>query len=409
MKKISLCFTPDAKGRIRMVVRHAGERVTFNVGFAVDVAKWSREQQRCKRNTSHGRQCVPAARINAHLQSIENAFSALVFTKDPTKEELHAAIQRILGREPESSKDEDFFSLFREFIRTESVSANWSKNNGRLYDTLYRRWRGFRPNIVLADITKETLTGFRDYLLAAGVRNTTARVYIARTKTFFRWLLNRGAIHDASVVTYVPRLKIVRKTVIFLTREELMSVYTHDLPEAMARVRDCFCFSCFTGLRYSDMSALRKEDVLDGVLRVVTQKTTKPLEIELNRYSAEILSRYSDEPGVYALPHIELHKMNRVLPEIGRICGIDAPVTLTSYIGDAKSERICPKWEVLTTHVGRKTFICSALSLGIAPNVVMKWTGHGSYDAMRPYIDITDDAKQRAMRLFDDAFFAQKK
>lgn len=41
------------------------------------------------------------------------------------------------------------------------------------------------------------------------------------------------------------------------------------------------------------------------------------------------------------------------------------------------------------------------LILGIPPNVVMKWTGHSDYKAMKPYIDIVDSIKVNAMRRFD--------
>lgn len=49
----------------------------------------------------------------------------------------------------------------------------------------------------------------------------------------------------------------------------------------------------------------------------------------------------------------------------------------------------------------RRTFICNALSLGIPANVVMKWTGHSDYKAMKPYIDIADDIKANAMSKFN--------
>ena len=49
------------------------------------------------------------------------------------------------------------------------------------------------------------------------------------------------------------------------------------------------------------------------------------------------------------------------------------------------------------THTGRRTFIVNALSLGIPPNVVMKWTGHNDYKAMKPYIDIVDSIKASEM------------
>ena len=52
-------------------------------------------------------------------------------------------------------------------------------------------------------------------------------------------------------------------------------------------------------------------------------------------------------------------------------------------------------------HIGRKTFIVNALSLGVPPNVVMKWTGHSDYKSMKPYIDIVDSVKADAMARFN--------
>ena len=39
--------------------------------------------------------------------------------------------------------------------------------------------------------------------------------------------------------------------------------------------------------------------------------------------------------------------------------------------------------------------------LGIAPEIVMKWTGHEDYRTMKPYIAIADKAKKDAMDLFN--------
>ena len=39
---------------------------------------------------------------------------------------------------------------------------------------------------------------------------------------------------------------------------------------------------------------------------------------------------------------------------------------------------------------------------GIAPDVVMKWTGHADYKAMRPYIDIVDSIKAESMTKFNN-------
>ena len=50
---------------------------------------------------------------------------------------------------------------------------------------------------------------------------------------------------------------------------------------------------------------------------------------------------------------------------------------------------------------GRRTFIVNALSRGITPNVVMKWTGHSDDKAMKPYIDIVDFIKASSMAKSD--------
>jgi len=40
--------------------------------------------------------------------------------------------------------------------------------------------------------------------------------------------------------------------------------------------------------------------------------------------------------------------------------------------------------------------------MGITPSVVMKWTGHSDYKAMKPYIDIVDSIKASSMAKFDE-------
>ena len=93
--------------------------------------------------------------------------------------------------------------------------------------------------------------------------------------------------------------------------------------------------------------------------------------------------------------------MNKYLKELGKQCGFDTAIQVVYYKGSVRVEETVPKHELICTHTGRRTFICNALMMGIAPNIVMKWTGHNDYNAMKPYIDIADKAKEDAMRLFN--------
>lgn len=93
--------------------------------------------------------------------------------------------------------------------------------------------------------------------------------------------------------------------------------------------------------------------------------------------------------------------MNDYIKELAELVGIDEPVHETYYKGNKRIDTITPKYALLSTHAGRRTFICYALSIGIPVQIVMKWTGHSDYKAMKPYIDVVDELKASEMQKFN--------
>lgn len=93
--------------------------------------------------------------------------------------------------------------------------------------------------------------------------------------------------------------------------------------------------------------------------------------------------------------------MNDELKVLGELAGPDEPVRQTYDKGNERVDEVVPKYASLSSHAGRRTFICNALSLGIAPQVMMKWTGHSDYKVMKPYIDVADEVKASEMSKFD--------
>lgn len=197
------------------------------------------------------------------------------------------------------------------------------------------------------------------------------------------------------------------KEIIFLTQEEIKLLKNYQfLPtqKALEQVRDVFLFCCFTGLRYSDVAKLKKTDVKDGYLNVITQKTVDGLRIELNKHSQAILNKYKNKTLLHglALPVISNTKMNAHLKNLGQLVGLDEPTRIVFFQGNVRHEQVFPKWALLTTHCGRRTFVITALQLGIPSEVIMKWTGHNDFSAMKPYVKIVDELKEKAMTRFDD-------
>ena len=237
-----------------------------------------------------------------------------------------------------------------------------------------------------------------------GLNNSTIKKKLENLTWFLRWARDNGyAVHPA-FKTFSPTLKQTQKTIVYLTKEELARIRDLDLSGSkLDPVRDIFLFCCFSSLRHSDAYNLRRSDIKGDHMDVTTIKTADSVSIELNDTTKAILAKYKDVPfpGDRALPPYTNQAMNRSLKDLCQLAEINEPIRITTFKGNVRKDTVHPKWELVGTHTGRRTFIVHALSLGIAPNVVMKWTGHSDYKAMKPYIDIVDSIKAESMTKFN--------
>ena len=247
-----------------------------------------------------------------------------------------------------------------------------------------------------------------DFLMdEEGLRNASTKKQIGYLKWFLRWCTKKGYCMNNAYNSFNPKLKIPQKKVICLTLKELDKLKTYQIPQTkqyLERVRDVFLFCCFSGLRYSDVYNLKRSDIKQDHIEITTIKTADSLIIELNDHSKAILEKYKDVhfENDKALPVVSNQKMNNYLKELGELAEINDPIRETYYKGNERIDTTTPKYALLSTHAGRRTFICNALALGIPPQVVMKWTGHSDYKAMKPYIDIADETKANAMTKFNN-------
>ena len=401
---------PDAKLRYRIKWNNNKNIVSFNVGYRVDVAKWSTDTQRCVNNTTHGKKKIAANIINREIQRLEEVCERVFASFEikgvmPDAESFRNAFGLAVGRRTYS--DKTFYGLFDEFVEQEGRENSWMKATCQKMATVKSHLIEYDENLTFDKLDEKGLNHYikylRDTLL---MRNRTIEKHINLLKWFLGWSVRKGYNNNVSFQAFKPRLKIEKNKVIFLDWDELMTVYNYKIPDELQKlekVRDVFCFCCFSSLRYSDVANLKRTDVFEDYISITTVKTADSLKIELNNYSRAILGKYknSEFPNNLALPVISNQKMNDALKELCQLCGIDTPVTITYYRGSERLDEVYPKYALIGTHAGRRTFICNALMLGISPQIVMKWTGHSDYSAMKPYIEIADKAKEKAMDLFN--------
>ena len=413
----------DANVRLRAKWNNSKSVVAFGIGAKVDTDKWSYETQRCKINTTHGKKKTPASVINKKLQEAYDTAEKVFYNFEqkginPTQEEFKREFNLCNGKaNNEDDSEKSFFEIYDQYVVKQGVINSWSRSMRQKFHSLKNHIANFDKNVAFSVINENFMIDFIEYLQSGksmkirhkgsntGMKNTSISMIIVCFKMFLRWAKKHGYYNGDVPENFNPKLKGVdgkNKTVIFLTWDELMLFYSFEFEhEYQTFARDVFCFCCFSSLRYSDAQNLKKNDIKDDCIHIVTQKTIDGLKIELNKYSKAILDKYKRTKTDKALPEISNIKMNEYLKEMAEIAGIDEPKRIVYFIGNQRHEEVYPKYELLTTHCGRRTFIVNALFLGIPAEVVMKWTGHRDYESMKPYIEIVDELKKESMKKFD--------
>ena len=446
--------------QVRITVAMRGVRMVGTIGYNVPMSMWDAKRKQFKKGVANS-DGVDSDIIKSRLSDIESHFNNLElrttdkFTMEQLRAELAKAIAKnqaklaaindgaseevIEKKEAEAEKKErkpkvkPAAEYMDEFIREESRLKEWSLETLKMVKSFKNHLLKFKKTAGLDYYDKNGLDKFITYLRSdCGLEENSVQKQYKNLTWFLRWAIRKGYTQIRDVESYEPVFKTVKKPVIFLTKEELDKLYKLEIPAsgtvlklkthegreyektvmdsaAMSKARDLFCFCAFTSLRYSDVVEVRKTDIHQGVMTITTQKTHDRLPIVLHKNALAILEKYKDEDfkNGKALPYITNQQMNRALKDLGEICGFNTPYTITCYRNGTRYDEVYPKYELIGTHTGRKTFICFALSNGVPPDVVMKFTGHCDYKSMKPYIDITESAKRDAISLMEKAFDAK--
>ena len=446
---------------IRADISIRGVRIQRLVGFTISEDKWDQSKEQV-RHGCRNKDGKDYRIINSRLVAIRNHFSTYDLTlndKPSVKDLLNEFLKSInkvatdtapIADQDSEEVDENSVAASEkktgkpkvkpaveymdEFIREESRLKGWSQETNKMVKSFKNHLTNFKKNAGLDYFNTSGLEKFIIYLRSdCKMEESSAQKQFKNLGWFLRWAIRKGYTQVRDIETYEPVFKTVKKPVIFLTQEELNILFNLDIPEngtilklktydgveyektveesgGMERARDLFCFCAFTSLRYSDVVEVRRVDIQDNILTITTQKTHDRLPIYLHENALAILDKYKDKqlPGGRALPYMTNQQMNRLLKDLCEICGFNTPVTVTCYRDGTRYDEVFPKYEMIGTHAGRKTFIVFALSNGIAPDVVMKFTGHSDYKSMKPYIDIAEDAKRDAIKKMEEAFKQDK-
>ena len=423
-----------------------GKAKWINLQLPVNIPKWQEVSTSPQKQTNYLYKLGHSKKI----ADIEFALKELRQRNCLTEEAIYETIQNIvLVEKRERIKKSDELKRYISDKQNKSVKT-WVKDyivkivsgeartyEGERYaDNTIKIWKQFlrifldfcktTNDFCWEEINQSLVNKYMAFLEKAGYSKSVADRYINCFKTLII-IAEREDIHTNHKARGMFRHSTVKEhektTAIYLTKEELEELYNMELVGLEEEVRDAFLVACYTGQRYSDFSQLNPtcfDTTFDGkkVIRLVQTKTKTPVVIPiLDNKLKTILEKYN-----YKVPEIADQVMNRYIKHIGEklshtvksLCQ-DVKTILTKHERTAEENKsktfrydeegnaIKYKWELITTHTGRRTCATNMyLSKKYGTREMMLVTGHKKEENFLKYIKLSLDEEAHKLAMSSD-------
>lgn len=362
----------DKRSAIRVVVTNNGWVVRKSTGIVIDTALWSKAKQKCADNAVTER----LRQLRSGIEDNLNDFS--------TKERTEEVVEAVISGRPVTArkKTPTFWEFFSEFSERDKASQRQRRNQANLIGRLMGR----------EDNWDDINDAYYLRLIRALDKEGYGKNYQGAVITLLKAAMNEGyrmRWHDSR--DYQQFSKPREETfATYLTQEELDMLESADLPDGKQRTRDLFIIGVYTAARFSDYSRLTKDNITDGLIGFVQQKTGTSVVIPCSPKITAILDKYDGKA-----PKMAQQVFNRQIKEVCKLVGIDAYVTL--------GRKRVHKWEVISSHTARRTGASLLYMSGVPIKSCMMITGHTTEANFMRYIRVTKE--ENARKLASNPFF----
>jgi site-specific recombinase XerD len=215
--------------------------------------------------------------------------------------------------------------------------------------------------------------------------------------SFFRYAAFEAPAYSAQIqrVLAIPSKRYTRTLVRFLTRPEVDALLAAPDQRTWFGRRDhaFLLLAVQTGLRLSEMTGLKREDVILGIgahVRVIG-KGRKERCTPLAKATVAVLKTWMREPqrgaGQVLFPNAQG----------GRLSADGVHYLMVRHCETAS--KVCPslKQKHVTVHVLRHTMALDLLQAGVDRSVIALWLGHESVETTQIYLDATLAMKEEAL------------
>lgn len=308
------------------------------------------------------------------------------------------------------NKDLTFFTLFDDYLfQNKNRWANGYYKVQRSVKSMlenYAQERGIK--LSLQSFSLALIDDFAEFMICRGSNNSNTNKYVKYIKAFLRFANDAGHYPDVDRLKKWKSLKELEPFKIALKQEEVEAIADYDFRENIKcdRARDLLLLEILTGQRYSDMDkVLDRNQHDDQFIRIYQDKTGVLLLIpkygKLSRYMNVLFEKYPD-----GFPIISSQKFNEHMKEAAKIISETVPSLAKRHAWEVQigSNRVqCSefRYNMVTSHVGRRTFCTLSVKQGIDLKTIMKVTGHKKIEQLMDYIRVDDDD---LLKIFQDKF-----
>jgi integrase len=404
----------EPKTLIMIHLNYDGNRVKISTQRTIEKNLWNITKEVVKNSAEN------SLEINTFLKNLTSKvgniyYEAKAIGVEPTPKYMKSKIQEFLNPiEPiRIDKKVNFFNHFECFIEARSKSLLYKPRTIKHYVTSKNHLRNYaihrRKKITFDSFDKHFFEDFIKYLTNEVnekkkhrlVVNTVGGI-VKTLKIFLNYSFENGLINNQE---FKKTLKVWKRDsqAIALNKEEVKAIENVELKSSsLDNVRNLFLIMLYTGIRYSDLERLSPENIYseEKVIKINVTKTETSLIIPISKPLLRILDKYPN----YKFKVISNQKFNKAIKEVCQEAKIDSLIQQTKYYGKERVDERIPKYELVSAHTARRSFITIILKDGTLPEMIMQVSGHKDRRAFQKYVKIAQSEGVEAVRDALDIF-----
>jgi len=240
------------------------ERIRLSTGIKVYSSSWNKKKQRIRVSVKFKGDATTNILLDKIASSIKELSSKYKLTeqRNPTKEEIKQLVYKLTARNLKVDSD-CFLTFCKEEYEKRSKLPQFSKGRLKQYRNAIRNITTFNDKyyqIKFSNIDNDFCNDFITFLFndeELGQNTVWTRVNVSRT--FLNAANDKGKIDKEKykglrVKEFVPQLT-------YLNKDDLQKIKEADLSNDLKldKIRDRVLVSCYTAMRFSDVSKLDAE------------------------------------------------------------------------------------------------------------------------------------------------------